>query len=56
VCFVVEVNRRGDKKFVEIFPASHITTSQHSAAVDRQLINKFRETGSVADALRSGRP
>jgi transposase len=50
-----EGNRYTDlvqEKFVETFPETPVT---HRSAV-RRLIEKFRETGSVLDAERSGRP
>ena len=40
------------EKFAERFPAT--TVPQRNAV--RPLINKFRDTGSVHDASRSGRP
>jgi transposase len=50
-----ECNRYTDlvqEQFAEKFPETHVP---HRSAV-RRLIEKFRETGSVLDAERSGRP
>jgi transposase len=59
-CFLVEyVFREGNRytdlvqeQFAEKFPETPVS---HRNAV-RRLIEKFRETGSVLDAERSGRP
>jgi hypothetical protein len=47
-----EYTEESIQTFVEMFPEFHVPHRN----IMRQLIDKFRETGSVADAQRSSMP